>query len=413
MILSKEDLGKVLDREIKNVRAIDLHTHLYSRDFNDLVLWGIDELLTNHYIVEEYFRYSTLSYNEFFTLSKKEQADLVWKTLFIEHSPVSQAQKEILAILNKLNIDISTKALEPIRTVFKNVNLKEHIDNIFEICKLKEVVMTNDPFKEKDREAWGKSGNNDSRFKSALWLDTLLNNYKESYKKLKTLGYEVNSRLDEKSLKEVKRFLREWIKKINALYIVSYMPPEFFLPDSYQREKLIKDCVMPVCREYKIPFAMTIGIRRGVNEGLKEGGYSIGRARIEAVEYMCKSYPNNKFMVTMLSRENQHELAVASRKFRNLFIFGCWNFLSNSSLIEEITRTRMETVGLSFIPQYSNAEVLEQLIYKWDYSRKIVSRVLFERYRDIFDLGWKISEDEIRRDVEDLFANNFTNFLKI
>jgi hypothetical protein len=28
----------------------------------------------------------------------------------------------------------------------------------------------------------------------------------------------------------------------------------------------------------------------------------------------------------MLSRENQHELCVVARKFRNVHIFGCWWF---------------------------------------------------------------------------------------
>ena len=53
---------------------------------------------------------------------------------------------------------------------------------------------------------------------------------------------------------------------------------------------------------------------------------------------MCREHADNRFLVTMLSRENQHELCVAARKFGNLMPFGCWWFLNNPSLIDEITR---------------------------------------------------------------------------
>ena len=33
---------------------------------------------------------------------------------------------------------------------------------------------------------------------------------------------------------------------------------------------------------------------------------------------------------------------------------------------------RIELLGTSFIPQHSDARVLDQLIYKWDHSRQII-----------------------------------------
>ncbi|MBN2558920.1 MAG: glucuronate isomerase, partial [Clostridia bacterium] len=118
----------------------------------------------------------------------------------------------------------------------------------------------------------------------------------------------------------------------------------------------------------------------------------------------------NKFMVTMLSRENQHELCVAARKYRNLMIFGCWWFLNNPMLIEEMTRMRFELLGLSFIPQHSDARVMDQLIYKWKHSRKIISRVLADKYTDLIDSGWKPSPGGIKKDVDMLFGGNFNEF---
>ncbi|NMB38020.1 MAG: glucuronate isomerase, partial [Firmicutes bacterium] len=112
------------------------------------------------------------------------------------------------------------------------------------------------------------------------------------------------------------------------------------------------------------------------------------------------------------SLENQHELAITARKFGNLMIFGCWWFLNNPSIIDKMTRMRMETLGLSFIPQHSDARVLDQLIYKWTHSRKLIAEVLIDKYNDILDANWGVTKEEIRRDVEDLFSNNFWRFLE-
>src|SRR5437763_14328525 len=109
----------------------------------------------------------------------------------------------------------------------------------------------------------------------------------------------------------------------------------------------------------------------------------VGLSDVLSVANLCRKFDQNKFLVTMLARENQHELCVAARKFGNLMVFGCWWFLNNPSLIEEIERMRFELLGTSFIPQHSDARVLAQLIYKWDHSRRILAKGMTEKYTDL------------------------------
>jgi hypothetical protein len=149
-----------------------------------------------------------------------------------------------------------------------------------------------------------------------------------------------------------------------------------------------------------------------VNPRLRLAGDSVGRADITAVENLCAENPDNKFLCTMLSRENQHELCVAARKFRNLHVFGCWWFLNNPSIIEEMTRMRLELIGLSMTPQHSDCRVLDQLVYKWSHSRGIIARVLGEKYEDLAATGWEPSRAEIERDVNDLFGGALERFLR-
>ena len=126
---------------------------------------------------------------------------------------------------------------------------------------------------------------------------------------------------------------------------------------------------------------------------------------------LCAQFPENKFMVTALARENQHGLCVLARKFRNLHIFGCWWFTNVPSVVEEMTRMRLELLGLSVTPQHSDARVLDQLLYKWPHSRSIIARVLTEKYSDLMQTGWTLTEADVHRDVKKLFEDNFTEWI--
>jgi len=411
MIKDKQALRDTVFQEVENVGITDIHTHIYPGHFGNLLLWGVDELLTYHYLIAEFFRYSSMSYAEFFALPKQAQADLIWKTLFVEHSPVSEAQRGVLTVLSKLGLDVAARDLDAYRDYFAKMSIEEYIDKVFDTAGVKTVVMTNDPFDPAEKPFWDTVGNNDRRFRAALRIDPLLNDYPNSYRKLQDWGYDVSQDLNDRSIAEIKRFLTDWIKKMDALYLAVSLPPSYTVPDDSLRSRIVEQCIIPVCREQNVPFAMMIGVKKLVNYSLGLAGDSVGKADIKTIEYLCRTYPDNKFMVTLLSKENQHELAITARKFRNLMIFGCWWFLSNPSIIDEITRLRMETLGLSFIPQHSDARVLDQLIYKWSHSRKIIAEILVDKYSDIMDAGWYVSEDEIKRDVADLFGENFWRFI--
>jgi hypothetical protein len=156
-----------------------------------------------------------------------------------------------------------------------------------------------------------------------------------------------------------------------------------------------------------------IGVKRGVNPQLRLAGDGVGTADVSAVERLCAAFPGNKFMVTMLARENQHALCVAARKFRNLLVFGCWWFLNNPRLILEMTQMRLEMLGTSVVLQHSDARVLEQLIYKWAHFRSILAMVLQEKYAYLASLGWDVHEEEMRRDIRAVLGGYFEDFLEL
>ncbi|MDB5356093.1 MAG: hypothetical protein JWN24_2546 [Phycisphaerales bacterium] len=413
----------------------DLHTHLYSPGFGTpvgnatgrtnpagLMLWGIDELVTYHYLVAEVFRVvpaSKLPYEQFWKMSKTAQADHIWKNLFVERTPLSEACRGVLTTLQRLGLDPNEKTLEAYRRYFAAQDPGGFIDRVMEVANVRSITMTNPVFDDNERERWLRdpAALADPRFRAVLRIDPILRDYPTAAKKMSEWGFRVTSDIDAKTIEEARRFLREWIDRQKAIYLAVSLPPEFRYPAepgdavAWAGQVMLEKVVLPVCAERGLPFAMMIGSRLRVNPALRDAGDMVGKADIGAVVNLCREFPGNKFLVTMLSRENQHELCVAARKFGNLMIFGCWWFLNNPSLIEEITRMRIELLGTSFVPQHSDARVLDQLVYKWEHSRQIIGKVLAGKYAGLAEAGFGVTKEGIERDVRMLLAGNFEEFV--
>jgi hypothetical protein len=376
MDLRREDLLFIVEQELRATRFIDIHTHLFMPSLGDLGLWGIDELLTYHYLEAELFRSSTVRPEQYWALPKKARADLVWQTLFVENAPVSESTRGVVAVLDAFALSTSAPDLTAARRFFEGRDRDAHIADVLKLAGISDVVMTNDPLDPAEAPLWEQGLDRDPRFHAALRLDTFL------YK-----GSELN--------------LADWCRRLKPVYMA------VSLPDTFTGDPVLESIVLQVCREFNIPLSLMIGVRRQVNPALRLAGDGAGRADLRCLERLCGDHPDNRFLVSVLSRENQHELCVLARKFANLMPFGCWWFLNNPSIVEEITRERIEMLGMSFIPQHSDARVLEQLIYKWRNTRRTLAPILANSYQLLFDDGRAPTREEIRRDITRLFRSNF------
>src|SRR6188768_1988260 len=120
------DLQATVSEVLETTPFIDIHTHLFAPGFGKIGLWGIDELLTYHYLEAELFRSSSVHPNKYWTLTKTQRADLIWKTLFLENTPISEATRGVIAVLQALGLDANTKSLAPVRDFFYSQKLTAH-----------------------------------------------------------------------------------------------------------------------------------------------------------------------------------------------------------------------------------------------------------------------------------------------
>ena len=404
------DLSQRVSRIVGATPVLDIHTHLYDPAFGSLLLWGIDDLLVYHYLVSEAFRQLDVPYDRFWAASKTEQADFIWDALFVRHSPVSEACRGVLTILNALGLSPRQNDLKALRKWFGEQRPTDYVERVLSAANVAGIGMTNSPFDDEERPFWERHTPRDPRFFAALRIDPLLVAWQQAVPQLRGWGYDVTPELTSRTADGVRRFLADWTRRIGARYCMVSLPPHFAYPADTETAWLIEHAVLPHCRDHGQAFALMMGVKRAVNPALRMAGDGVGRSDLTALQNLCAAHPQNRFLVTCLARENQHELVVLARKFRNLHPFGCWWFTNTPQLIGEITTMRLELLGTSFTPQHSDARVLDQLVYKWSHTRTILAGCLAEKYATLGAAGWTVTDADIQRDATELLGGAFTRF---
>ncbi|CEG50400.1 conserved hypothetical protein, partial [Plasmopara halstedii] len=141
---------------------------------------------------------------------------------------------------------------------------------------------------------------------------------------------------------------------------------------------LLLQVLLPLAEKSKLPIALKFDSVRPINARYGVAGDGVKPSNVDILIKLCNNFPRVKFLATFLSRVNQHEVTVTANKFRNLHLYGCWWYCNNPSIIEELTRMRIEILGTAFTSQHSDARVLDQLIYKWSHSREVIGEVLVD-----------------------------------
>lgn len=383
---------------IQSQEVFDLHTHLFPANFQTHCLWGVDELLCYHYLIAEFLRSCpVVSPEEFYAWPMAKRADEIWQALFVERTPISEATAGVITVFNALGLNAHSGSLREARTYFADVTVSQQIDQVLHLAGVNRLCMTNDPHDADEVKNWLDGSYSDSRFVPVLRMDQIL-------KKGDASG--------DRSPVAVRAYIDEWVRQMNPAYMGISLGPDFAYPSRSAAAQFISECVIPAARDHGLPFAMMIGAKRAINPRLQAAGDGSGRMDVSSVQNLAAAFPEVNFLITTLARENAHEIAILSRKFANLKPFGCWWFLNNPSIIEEITDFRLEMLGTEVIPQHSDARILEQLIYKWRHSRRIIAKSLAKRYDALSQNGYAVTQEQIGRDAATLLQSNAQKWIK-
>jgi mannitol-1-phosphate/altronate dehydrogenase len=314
-----EEVATVIASEVAGVETIDLHTHLLPPTHGPLCLWGIDELLTYHYLVAEYFMTApaNVTPDDFYEKTKREQADLIWQALFLDRSPISEACRGVVTTLVSLGLqeEVRARNLTAIRAFYVSYRDRgvegaaAFSDLVFAKAGVRYNIMTNIPFNCQEAQYWRPEPvAYSSHYRSALRVDPLLAGDRSAVEvALKASGYEV-------TLEGARQYLRDWCDTIKPEYMMASTPHDFVLaegtlanvqaggvneeamkePGAFAKAQVggddcspvaedsptvinedsdfVSQVLMKVCEERNLPLALKIGSHRAINPSLKAAG---------------------------------------------------------------------------------------------------------------------------------------------
>ena len=305
----------------------------------------------------------------FYSKTKQEQANLVWKHLFVDRTPISEASRGVVTTLVALGLtkEVQARDLTAIRKFYRQFRdeslpgAEKFSELVHKLSGVRYNIMTNIPFDPNEAQHWRpKRKEYPDQYRSALRVDPLLSGDRKSVEcALRASGYDT-------TLEGARQFLRDWIETVRPEYLMASTPHNFTLegesgrlipqqkrgvneeamkqPGAFaeainegrnsctgedddspsmidEHSDLLSDVLMRVCEELDLPLALKIGAHRGVNPRLKQAGDGVvAFADAGMLGRLCARFPNVRILATFLSRNNQHEACVLASKFGNLHI---------------------------------------------------------------------------------------------
>ncbi len=252
-------LRATVTRVVQETPVTDLHTHLFPPGFGELMLWGVDELLTYHYLIAETLRVIDLPYADLWRLSKSaagrsDLADVVPGDGPRFPRPTRGVRDDAPATGPRSGRARSGGLSPVLRRRRPPAGIT---DLVLKTAGVKEVVMTNDPFDEAERAVWltgveagpALSG----RAAPGRSAELLAGGVREAG----GLGLRGRGRAGRAyagggaalpgRVERADRRARIWPCRWR---------PAFTLPEESDRARLIEACVLPVARERNLPFAL-------------------------------------------------------------------------------------------------------------------------------------------------------------
>jgi glucuronate isomerase len=180
--------------------------------------------------------------------------------------------------------------------------------------------------------------------------------------------------------------------------------PETARPRSYSVFWILAE----LCRDFKLPFDLMIGVNRRVYEQGVYQGQDLFDQRTSLIQYaqLFNAFPTVPFCISVLSSGQNQELVSYSWIFPNVITSGHWWYSNIPTYVEADLRARLQAVPKTKqIGYYSDMYKLEFGLPKFNMYRRILAQVLADDfirprlYTDIqaVELARLLLRDNVRR----------------
>jgi glucuronate isomerase len=163
------------------------------------------------------------------------------------------------------------------------------------------------------------------------------------------------------------------------------LPPDFTpVPtDDVTDPRHVFWALAELCREFRLPFDLMIGVNRRVYEKGVYQGQDLFDARTSLIQYrdLFNAFPEVTFCISVLSSGQNQELASYSWIFPNVVTSGHWWYSNIPAHIEHDLRARLQAVPKTKqLGYYSDAYKLEFVLPKFNMYRRILAHILADDF---------------------------------
>ncbi len=404
--LSLSELESTVREVVAGARVVDASTRLRPPVLGSGRSAGIDDLLDEPALAAEAIRSRGIAPQRFWNLSRERRCEFIWKELFVEGAPISNASRGVLHSLTSLGLSPRRGDLASLRKWFAGKKPEWLLDTIFAQGGIDAVVAAVDPFVEIERRRWVRGVPADGRFLYCLELDGLLWDWPRASQALAQWDYAVSLDFAGETEAEVTRFVREWADRTDAVTFGVCLPPGFRLPHPGPAARLIENVLFPECERRKRPILLRVGEVGSLNPGVGEAAGGRRPADLDAVERLLRAFAGTPVLLHGVARGNEEEITALACAFGELHPTGAApgpaSPLARSMLID-----RLGVLGAGFTPFVSRAACYERLLPTWSAARACVVDALLDRYRPVVESDFGVSVADLRADARALLGRSF------
>ena len=397
-------------------RFWDIHTHLFPPQANQLVRYGIDELLNYHYAYRQVLGFRRdISPEQYWKLNASQRADICWETYFsrpahskINALPVSEGFRAISTIMSGLGLDPRAKDLREARQFFDSVDPMEYHDRILALAGISNVVGTNNPFDQEELEFYRSGVEWHDSFSAALRLDDLVLNPADAMAYIRSnFDLDVGADFGEATLTNARKFCvdwlaGEWLPRVQ--YVGISFPPDFpWCSESDERLKVLERIVIPACAETGTSLFLMPEPVRGLEPEMKNAGDYVGKMDSVQFARFAQRHPEVDLWVSPLNFSSQYEVSALTCVLPHVSPWSTWWYNHQPGLTQDLCDMRIEMHGENSWLFNSDARVLEHLYSKWRHFQQEFVSIGARQLNRVVESGYPLSEDDVRNWIQTLF----------
>lgn len=165
--------------------------------------------------------------------------------------------------------------------------------------------------------------------------------------------------------------------------------------------------VAELCRDFKLPFDLMVGVNRRVYVNGVHQGQDLFDQRTSLIQYrrVFNAFPEVTFPVSVLTSGQNQELVAYSWLFPNVVPLGHWWYSNVPAYIRQDLTERLQAVPKTkLVGYYSDAYKLEFVLPKYAMYRRVLANVLADEYvrpgllseADAVALGTRLLRDNVK-----------------